>query len=377
MYSKRKIKLDFILILIIVLLAAISLISIKSAEKVLGSRPNKYLIKQAIWYLIGFIGMILISLKKKETILKSVKYLYIIGNIILVLLLIFGTPVNNAKCWFDIPFLGTFQPSEFMKIILILTLSGIIDDFRNKYPTPTVKEEFLFLIKVGIIVGIPSILTFLQPDTGVVLIYCLITFVMLFISGIRYRWFGLVLLIVALIVGTVLLVYFTSQDLFIKLFGTSFFLRVDRLLDWSKGSGYQLENGMAAIGSAGITGFGINKTPIYFPEANTDFIFAVYASNFGFIGSIILLTLLAALDLRLIRLALRSENNINKYIISGCVAMLIYQQMQNIGMTFGIFPITGITLPFVSYGGSSLISYMLMIGIVLSISNEEKRNYLN
>ena len=377
MYSKRKIKLDFILILIIVLLAAISLISISSAEKVLGSRPNRYLVKQAIWYLIGFIGMILISLKKKESILKSVKYLYIIGNIILVLLLIFGTPVNNAKCWFDIPFLGTFQPSEFMKIILILTLSGIIDDFRNKYPTPTVKEEFLFLLKVGIVVGIPSILTFLQPDTGVVLIYALITFVMLFISGIRYRWFGLVLLIVALIVGTVLLVYFTNQNLFIKIFGTSFFLRVDRLLDWSKGSGYQLENGMAAIGSAGITGFGMNKTPIYFPEANTDFIFAVYASNFGFIGSIILLTLLAALDLRLIRLALRSENNINKYIISGCVAMLIYQQMQNIGMTFGIFPITGITLPFVSYGGSSLISYLLMIGIVLSISNEEKRNYLN
>jgi len=377
MYSKRKIKLDFILILIIIILAAISLISIKSAEKVLGSRPNKYLIKQAIWYLIGFICMILISLKKKETILKSVKYLYVIGNIILVLLLIFGTPVNNAKCWFDIPFLGTFQPSEFMKIILILTLSGVIDDFRNKYPTPSVKEEFLFLIKIGIIVGIPSILTFLQPDTGVVLIYCLITFVMLFISGIRYRWFGLVLLIVALVVGTILLVYFTNQNLFIKIFGTSFFLRVDRLLDWSKGSGYQLENGMAAIGSAGITGFGINKTPIYFPEANTDFIFAVYASNFGFIGSIILLTLLAALDLRLIRLALKSENNINKYIISGCVAMLIYQQMQNIGMTFGLFPITGITLPFVSYGGSSLISYLLMIGIVLSISNEEKRNYLN
>ena len=377
MYSKRKVKIDFILILIIALLAAISLLSIKSAEKVLGSRPNRYLSKQAIWYLIGFIGMIILSFRKRETILKSVKYLYIIGNITLILLLIFGTPVNNAKCWFDLPFIGTFQPSEFMKIILILTLSGVIDDFRNKYPTPTVKQEFLFLIKVAIIVGIPSILIFLQPDTGVVLIYLLITFVMLFISGIRYRWFLLVLLILALTVGSVLLIYFTNQNLFIKIFGTSFFLRIDRLLDWSKGSGYQLENGMAAIGSAGISGFGYNKTPIYFPEANTDFIFAVYASNFGFIGSVILLTLLTALDLRLIRLALKSESNVNKYIISGCIAMLIYQQIQNIGMTFGLFPITGITLPFVSYGGSSLISYLLMIGIVLSISSEEKRNYLN
>ena len=377
MYIKKKIKIDFILLIIILLLATISLISINSSENLLGSRADNYTIKQLIWYIIGFISIIILSFIKNENILKYTKYLYLAGVLSLVLLLIFGKPINNAKCWFEIPHIGVFQPSEFMKIILILFLSYFIDDFHDKYPIPSIKEELFFLIKVAIIVGIPSILTFLQPDTGVVLIYLLITFIMLFISGIRYRWFAIVLLTLTVAIGSVLAIYFINTDLFIKIFGTSFFLRVDRLLDWSNKSGYQLENGMTAIGSAGLFGFGVNKTPIYFPEPQTDFIFAVYASNFGYIGSLILLILLLCLDLKLINIAVKATNNINKYIISGCVAMLIYQQVQNIGMTFGLLPITGITLPFISYGGSSLLSYMIMLGIIFNISSEEKRNYLN
>lgn len=377
MHSKRKIKIDLILILLIILLCTISIISINSAQNLLGSRADNYVLKQGIWYAVGFVLALILTFIKKDDLLKNIKYLYIAGILSLILLLIFGKPVNNSKCWFEIPHVGAFQPSEFMKIILILTLSVFIDDFHEKHTSPSVKEEFLFLLKIGIVVGIPSILTFLQPDTGVVLIYLLITFVMLFISGIRYRWFVIVILSVGLVIGTILGVYFLNTDLFIKIFGTSFFLRVDRLLDWSSGSGYQLENGMTAIGSAGIFGFGRNNTPIYFPEPQTDFIFAVYASNFGFIGSILLLLLLLALDLRLIYIATKTSTNINKYIISGCVAMLIYQQVQNIGMTYGLLPITGITLPFISYGGSSLISYLIMIGIVLNISREEKRKYLN
>ena len=154
-------------------------------------------------------------------------------------------------------------------------------------------DEFLFLIKVGIIVLIPSILTFLQPDTGVVLIYLLITIVMLFISGIRYRWFivliGILLFVSWFSINNIL---FKFKNLFVKIFGTSFFLRVDRLLDWSNKSGYQLENGLTAIGSGGLIGFGFNNTPIYFPEPQTDFIFAVYASNYGYIGSLLLLGLI-------------------------------------------------------------------------------------
>ena len=231
----------------------------------------------------------------------------------------------------------------------------------------------MFLIKIAIVVLVPSILTFMQPDTGVVLIYLLITFVMLFISGIRYRWLLIIIGVAVFFVALVLGIYFISQDLFIKIFGTSFFLRVDRLLDWSNQSGYQLDNSLSAIGSAGLFGHGLTTNPIYFPEAQTDFIFAVYASHFGFIGSVFLLALLALFDIRLITLALKTNKLVNKYVIAGIVGMLIYQQIQNIGMTFGLLPITGITLPFISYGGSSLLSYMLAMGLIFNISNEEMR----
>lgn len=377
MNTKKKTKIDFILIIIIILLCGISIISIKSAQNLLGYRAENYVQKQLIWLAIGSFLAIIITTIKTDTILKSVKYLYILGIISLILLLIFGKPINNAKCWFEIPHVGALQPSEFMKIILILTISIFIDDFHEKHPSPSIKDELLFIFKIFIITGIPSILTFMQPDTGVVLIYLLITFIMLFISGIRYRWFVIVIVGIGLIIGTILTIYFLNTNLFIKIFGTSFFLRVDRLLDWSNKSGYQLENGMTAIGSAGLFGFGRNNTPIYFPEPQTDFIFAVYSSNFGFIGSIILILLLLSLDLRLIHIAYKTNTNINKYIVSGCVAMLIYQQIQNIGMTFGLLPITGITLPFISYGGSSLISYLIMIGIILNISKDSKKKYIN
>ena len=196
---------------------------------------------------------------------------------------------------------------------------------------------------------------------------------MLFLSGIRYRWFVILFLICGGVLSILLGLYFFYQEWFIKIFGTSFFLRVDRLLDWSNKSGYQLEHGMTAIGAGGLYGYGYNHTPLYFPEPQTDFIFAVFASNFGFIGSILLFLLLLFFDLRLIKLAFESKNLESKYILGGIVAMLIYQQFQNIGMTFGVLPITGITLPFISYGGSSLLSYMIMLGIVLNIARENKK----
>ena len=363
-----KYKIDMSILLCIVLFAIISIITISSAESLL--TDTNLVFRQIMWYIIGFILIYFILFIGNKFLFKNAWILYIIGVISLVLVLFFGATINDARCWFKIPGIGNIQPSEFMKIILIIVLGRVINDFKEKYNIPTLKQEFLFLIKICIIVGIPSILTFLEPDTGVVLIYLLITFVMLFISGIRYRWFILVFGIFGIVIGLILITYFLNNDLFIKIFGSSFFLRIDRLLDRSSGSGYQLENGITAIGSGGIFGYGINNTPIYFPEPQTDFIFAVYSNNFGFIGSLILISLLIFFDLRLVKLAIESPSNINKYIISGIIGMLIYQQLQNIGMTIGLMPITGITLPFISYGGSSLLSYMVMAGMIFNISNE-------
>lgn len=370
---KKILRIDKLLFLILLIFAIISILTIYSAQNILPSYMNYLYSKQALWYIIGFIIMFIIIYTGNDLLIKNAWILYIIGIILLILLLFFGTPINDAKCWFNIPGIGTLQPSEFMKIILIITLAKVINNFNTKYPNPTLTEEFLFLIKIMIIVLIPSIFTFLEPDTGVVLIYLLITLIMLFIAGIRYRWFLILFLIIALILGTILGLYFFNQDLFIKIFGSSFFLRIDRLLDWSNKSGFQLENGLTAISSGGLLGFGFNHTPIYFPEPQTDFIFAVYASNFGFIGSITLLSLIMIFDIKIINTATKNNNKINKYIIAGIIGMLIYQQLQNIGMTFGLMPITGITLPFISYGGSSLISYMVMMGLVFNISKENNK----
>ncbi len=371
MKNISKYKVDMSIVLCIVLFAIISIVTIGSAEHLLDESSNLVL-KQIIWYVIGFIFVFFVMFIGNHLLYKNSWFLYIFGVLLLVLVLFFGKEINNAKCWFQIKGVN-IQTSEFMKIILIITLGKMINKFKTKYNNPTLMEEFKFLFKVGLVVGIPSILTFLQPDTGVVLIYLLITIVMLFISGIRYRWFGILGGILIGFIAFILIIYFVNNDLFISIFGSSFFLRVDRLLDWSSGSGYQLENGITSIGSGGLLGYGINNTPIYFPEPQTDFIFAVFANNFGFFGSVTLLILITFFDLKLVKLAIESPNNINKYIISGIIGMLIYQQLQNIGMTIGIMPITGITLPFISYGGSSLISYMIMLGIILNISNENIR----
>lgn len=312
---------------------------------------------------------------KNEYLYQHTWLLYIIGNILLLLLLFFGTPINNSRCWFTIPGIGSIQPSEFMKIFLMLALATMIHNYRSDYDNPTIRQEFIFLCKTFIIFLIPSILTFLQPDTGAVLIYFVIYISMMFVSGIRYGWFiGGILLLIGLLVG-VLYLYFYRENIFISIFGDSIYYRIDRIFNWSQGSGLQLENAMAAIGSAGFTGHGYNQTPIYFPESSTDFIFAVFASNFGFLGVILLVIIILYLDIQISILGFKKIEDTNHYIIAGILGMLVFQQLQNIGMTVGILPIMGITLPFISYGGSSLLSYMMIVGILLNISVKKKRTY--
>ncbi|NLM63095.1 MAG: FtsW/RodA/SpoVE family cell cycle protein [Mollicutes bacterium] len=373
MKNVSKYKVDKFILIPLFLFVIISVLTINSAQEFLPTHANNLYIKQLVWYVLGFGIAYFIMFIGNDYVYRHVWFLYIAGVVSLIALLLFGEPINDAKCWFTIPGVGTIQPSEFMKIILILTLASMIDKFNQDYLNPTVKDEFFFLLKVGVVVFIPSILTFLQPDTGVVLIYLIITAVMLFISGIRYRWFAIFFCTLTTLIGFVLIVYFLNTDLFINLFGTNFFLRIDRLLDWSSKTGYQLENGLSAIGAGGMFGSGFKNTPIYFPEPQTDFIFAVYANNFGFVGSLFLISLIVFFDIYLITVAINTNQNINKYVISGIIGMLLYQQIQNIGMTFGLLPITGITLPFISYGGSSLLSYMLMAGIIFNISNESFR----
>lgn len=368
-------KLNKKILIPICMMAIISIITIYSALTYTSSELGNLALKQGIWYIVG-IGLVAFLIHmKNEYLYRHTIFLYIFGNILLLGLLLFAEPVNNSKCWFSIPGVGTIQPSEFMKIFIMLMLATMIHYFRSDYKNPTVGQEFVFILKTLGIVLIPSVLTFLQPDTGAVIIYLIIYFCMMFASGIRIRWFLIAGGVLALLLSSIFGLFFLKQDLFIDLFGTNLFYRFERIFNWQSGTGLQLENALAAIGSAGIFGHGFNETPIYFPESSTDFIFAVFASNFGLFGVIILLGIIVYFDVQIILLAKRKILDTDKYILAGIVGMLLFQQIQNIGMTVGLLPITGITLPFISYGGSSLLSYMILVGIILNISMEKEKHY--
>lgn len=368
-------KLNKKILIPICMMAIISIITICSALTYTSSELGNLALKQGIWYIVG-IGLVAFLIHmKNEYLYRHTIFLYIFGNILLLGLLLFAEPVNNSKCWFSIPGVGTIQPSEFMKIFIMLMLATMIHNFRSDYKNPSVGQEFIFILKTLGIVLIPSVLTFLQPDTGAVIIYLIIYFCMMFASGIRIRWFLIAGGVLALLLSSIFGLFFLKQDLFIDLFGTNLFYRFERIFNWQSGTGLQLENALAAIGSAGIFGHGFNETPIYFPESSTDFIFAVFASNFGLFGVIILLGIIVYFDVQIILLAKRKILDTDKYILAGIVGMLLFQQIQNIGMTVGLLPITGITLPFISYGGSSLLSYMILVGIILNISMEKEKHY--
>lgn len=368
-------KLNKKILIPICMMAIISIITIYSALTYTSSELGNLALKQGIWYIVG-IGLVAFLIHmKNEYLYRHTIFLYIFGNILLLGLLLFAEPVNNSKCWFSIPGVGTIQPSEFMKIFIMLMLATMIHNFRSDYKNPSVGQEFIFILKTLGIVLIPSVLTFLQPDTGAVIIYLIIYFCMMFASGIRIRWFLIAGGVLALLLSSIFGLFFLKQDLFIDLFGTNLFYRFERIFNWQSGTGLQLENALAAIGSAGIFGHGFNETPIYFPESSTDFIFAVFASNFGLFGVIILLGIIVYFDVQIILLAKRKILDTDKYILAGIVGMLLFQQVQNIGMTVGLLPITGITLPFISYGGSSLLSYMILVGIILNISMEKEKHY--
>lgn len=370
--GKRKKKVDWLVVLFLLLFLGISYLSISSAMTYLSSYLGNLALKQIVFYIIGALLIFLIRKFDNKFLFRFTILLYIGCNLLLLFLLIWGVDVNGSKCWFMIPGLGSFQPSEFMKIILILVISSMTSRFFERKKV-SVQEEFWFLCRVLLVVFIPSILTFLEPDTGAVLMYLIITLGILLVSPLRRRWFVAGFSILFLVIGVVFLFYFYKQDLLIDLVGTDLFYRMDRVFAWQNQEGLQLENSLTSIGSSGLLGHGYKGTPLYFPESGTDFIFSVFACNFGLIGSSLLLFLFLIFDIHFIEVAKESKNIEYKYLLSGFLFMLIYQQVQNVGMTLGLFPITGITLPFISYGGSSLLSYFLIIGIIFNIYSDNRK----
>ncbi len=308
---------------------------------------NNLFIKELIWYIIGFILIMVINKININFILKYSFYLYLLGNILLLLALIIGKSVNGARGWISLG-MFSFQPSEFMKVFLIFYLRY----FTLKYNF----NDYKYILFSLVIILIHSILTFLEPDTGAVIIYFIIWITYLGINRVN-KWYFIVggLTLLVLIIGFLLL-YYKYQSVFIKIFGTSFFYRMDRITNFFNSDGYQIKQALTSISNSGVWGI---KRRVYFPEESTDFALTLFIANFGIFGLIVLLMVYSLLFYNLINI------NGDIYLIKPLIWILLFQYSINILMNVGLFPIIGLPLPFISYGGSSLISYMILLGFIL------------
>lgn len=393
---KQPKKFDLILSVILVLIFFVSLIAIYAATPLMSSVvvQSNPLIKQIIFYLLGIFIIVAIVYVGNDTVYNFINLAFFIILFMLIYLFIdlllqkvlgrVGNPIlpfvwwaNGATSWFDFPLLGNFQPSEFMKVILIIKSAIIIKEHNENKVVDSFNEDITLMIEIGKWAIPPLLLILLQPDTGIFLIIiCAIAF-MLAIGGIRKEWMIYGGLIAAVLLIIFLIIFFTNQPLFTNIFGASY--RMDRIYGWlqaekyANGFGFQLFTSLLSIGSSGLTGHGIQSALMPIPEPHTDFIFAVIGLDFGFIGCMIVVGLCLALDIRLAVIATRSNDVVEKLMITGFLGMLIVQQIQNIAMTLGLMPITGITLPLISAGGSSLLSYMIAFGIVFNASLKAKK----
>ena len=390
MEEKEKSVICWSLIGLLLLLCFISCLGIKSATPLITKgNPSTYWLKQLIFYGISFTLMIAVFKISNDRIYSSMWIIYGILIVLLVglavehfLLTHFGIKIvplakyaGGATSWYKLPGFD-FQPSEFMKIILVVVMADIIDKHNNRYLVHNLHNDCLLIGKILAVSMPPCILVYLQNDAGVTMIMLASVVFIIFMSGIQAGWFIIGGLVVAIIIGIMVYIFLYEHDLFVNLMGGDH--KLDRFYGWIDpegtygNQGYQLFNALLSYGTAGLWGHGMETALINLPEAQTDFIFAVIALSFGFIGGGFTILVICIVDILLIRIGFKSKNNRDKYYTAGIFGLLIFQQVWNIGMVLGLFPITGITLPFLSYGGSSLLSYMIAMGIFLDMEKQTR-----
>lgn len=358
--KKKKILDKIILFGPILVLLVISLANMYIVSKNMVGYEN-YFFKQALWFGLGFVVLIFIFFIKPKIFFRYAKYIYFLNVVLLILVLFFGTTINGSKAWFNFKYFS-FQPSELMKFSLALYLSEIL----SKCEHGGMKEDFKTILKVLFITLIPSLFVFLEPDTGAIIIYFIIMFGMMLVYKINFRWYIIFALIIALFLGMFGYLYYFNQDLLIDIMGTSFFYRVDRILSFVNQDSFQLDRALISIGTSSLFG---GSTGVYIPEAPTDFIVALSISNLGIISFVVMLICFFVLDFYFFIKLFRTNHKKYKYFIAGFLAMFIFAQIENIGMNLGIFPIIGLPLPFVSYGGTNIIVYFMFLGILANEKN--------
>jgi rod shape determining protein RodA len=326
-------------------------------------------IKNLINYGIGFLVLFLVLQFNYRWLLRYVNYIYAGSIMLLILVFPFGAEINGAKGWFRLGIGFDIQPAELMKLSLILLLAERMG--RREGQTLRFLED---VIPLAFYTFVPFVLVMLQPDLGNAIIYVVILLGMLWIGNVKLSHV-LIGTAMVILLGTVFLwLYSTQHHWFEAHLKPHWVQRIDTFLDptsVSKDASYQLDNSIRAIGSGGMYGEGyMQGTAVqkqFIPYPYSDSIFVVVAEEFGFIGSAVLIVLYFMLFSRMLSIAEQTTDDAGSYVVIGILSMLVFQVFENVGMLIGLMPLTGITLPFISYGGSSLLMNMCSIGLVFSI----------
>lgn len=359
---KKKYMNNLFLFIPLLILNVISLLNMVNA-KLINETYNYAFYKQLLWIIMGYIIIIILNkIKITKYLFKYSLYFYIFSIFLLILVLFLGSDINGAKCWLNI-FGFSFQPSELVKITLIIYLIQI----HSKSKINRVKDEFILIIKYFIVTVIPSILVFLEPDTGAIINYLIILIIILFLSKLNKWWYISFFSLGIIVVTSFIITYIFFQDTLINILGTSIFYRIDRIINFASGNSYQLENALTTIGSTNLFGVGLNKILLYIPEAPTDFIFAFSAGNYGIFSLIVIILCYLIIDAFLLIKTSKLQNINYKIFIYSYFGIFLFLQIYNIGMNIGLLPIMGIPLPFLSYGGTSTIINYLFLGIIFNM----------
>ena len=361
---------DWILVVVVLGLTAIGTLLIWSATQpgllAAGQDPRTYLKKQLLNVVIGLVLMIGVSLVDTRQLRTWAPFFY--GGTVLALLAVLtplGSVVNGARAWFSLP--GGFQvePNEFAKIALILVIAMVFSSgFQSRSGVsggPRVRALFIALGCAAPLIG----LVVVEPALGVALVLVVVTATMIVLSGLRLRVIATLTAVVAVIIAAAGGLHLLKDYQLTRF--TSFLHPSQDLA----GAGYNAAQAKIAVGSGGMFGQGLFHGQLvagnFVPSQQTDFIFTVAGEELGFVGTIVIVFLLGVVILRALRIATRADDLFGLLVASGIAMWFAFQSFVNIGMTIGIMPITGLPLPFVSYGGSAIFADMIAIGLLQSV----------
>jgi rod shape determining protein RodA len=331
-----------------------------------GTDPNAYLKREVLFIAIGLVLALWVA-RSRYTILRAyAPVLYVLGVIGLVAVLLIGFEQNGIRAWIRLPFGFTLQPAEFAKLAIVLGAALVLSETRTTSTEPENREVILTLL----ITAAPVLLIMMQPDLGTTLVIGVLTLGLLSVSGTSARWLlglgGTAVIGVVTILAVPGLLQDYQKDR-LRVF-------IDPTID-PQGAGYNLKQVRLAIGSGGWFGTGPFRGPQtngrFIPEQQTDFIYSAIGEQFGFFGAALVIIGLFFVCWRAMKIALETTDRFGRIAATGIACWFAFQAFENIGMNIGIMPVTGVPLPFISYGGSSMFACWMAIGLLQNIKTRE------